>query len=181
MVSHNSPFSAISANSAVNGSRGVVARLVAWTAAAQYYGSIPLTPHSLRSRSTRLGGLTKIRHAVAALFVLQLAGGVSAAEAQGRRNRITEAEIEKANAADAYELVRKLRPSWFTSRGIASGNEFAGAMGWFIDGMRIASEDQLRSLIVERIKEVRYYNMGDATNRFGGGLTAGAIEFITKR
>jgi hypothetical protein len=123
-----------------------------------------------------------VRHAVAALFLLQLAVGVSAAEAQRRnRNVITQEEIEEATAGDAYELVRKLRPAWFSSRGIASGSEFAGAMGWFIDGMRIQSEDQLRSLIVERIKEVRYYNMSDATNRFGTGLTAGAIEFTTKR
>jgi outer membrane cobalamin receptor len=130
-----------------------------------------------------------VRHAIAALFLLQLAVGVSAAEAQGRRSRnvITQEEIEKSTADDAYDLIRRLRPAWFTRRGVASGQVTADAGGGlddgagviaYVDGIRWAD---LTTLTTERIKEVRYLSSSDATTRFGTGHPAGAIEIITKR
>lgn len=125
----------------------------------------------------------KLRHAVAALFVLQLAVGVSAAEAQGRRSRnlITAEEIAKASAADAYDLIRELRPAWFSSRGVVSGDAYAGGIVIYLDGIKQNSVDDLKAIAVERIKEARFYNASDATTRFGTGHPSGAIEITTKR
>lgn len=125
----------------------------------------------------------KLRHAVAALFVLQLAVGVSAAEAQGRRSRnvITAEEVAKASAADAYDLLRGLRPAWFSSRGVVSGDVSAGGIVVYVDGIKQSGFEDLKSLAVERIKEARFYNASDATTRFGTGHPSGAIEITTKR
>jgi outer membrane cobalamin receptor len=130
-----------------------------------------------------------VRTAVATLFLLQLAVGVSTAEAQGRRNRnvITQEEVEKSMATDAYDLIQKLRPAWFTRRGVASGQATADAVGGMDDGVRVvAYVDGIRwadlsTLTVERIKEVHYLNASDATTKYGTGHTSGAIEVITKR
>lgn len=134
----------------------------------------------------------KLRHAVAAWFVLQLVVGVSAAEAQGRRNRnlITQEEIEKSSATDAYQLIKTLRPGWFTRRGVSSGQVRTDAVGGlddgtvmvaYLDGVRMSDVNDLSSLTVERIKEVRYLNASDATTKYGTGHTSGAIEITSKR
>jgi outer membrane cobalamin receptor len=130
-----------------------------------------------------------VRHAVTALFLLQLAIGVSAAEAQGRRGRnvITQEEIEKSSATDAYDLIQKLRPAWFTRRGVASGQATTDAVGGMDDGVRVVAYvdgvrwPDLTTVTVERIKEVRYLNASDATTKYGTGHTSGAIEVITTR
>ena len=127
----------------------------------------------------------KARHAVAALFLFHLAVGVSAAEAQGRRNRnlITEEEITKNPASDAYELVKSLRPAWLTNaRGISSGglNEGAGIVV-YVDGIRTGGVDELSNVSTDRIKEVRFLNARDATTRYGTGHPIGAIEITTRR
>ncbi len=125
----------------------------------------------------------KLRHAVAALFVLQLVIGVSVAEAQGRRSRnlITAEEIAKASAADAYDLIRELRPAWFSSRGVVSGDAYAGGIVIYLDGIKQNSVDDLKAIAVERIKEARFYSASDATTRFGTGHPSGAIEITSKR
>ena len=113
----------------------------------------------------------KVRHALATLFLLQLVAGVSAAEAQGRRNRnvITQEEIEKSSATDAYDLIKRLRPQWFTRRGVASGRVTTDAGGGlddraevvaYVDGIRTGD---LTAIAVELIKEVRFLSASDAT------------------
>jgi len=126
----------------------------------------------------------KLRHAVAALFVLHLVVGASPADAQGRRrsNVITQEEIEKAAAQNAYELIRELRPAWFRARGVTSTRDvFAGGLAFFVDGIQATSMDALESLGAERIKEARYVNAADATTKYGTGYTAGVVEITTKR
>jgi outer membrane cobalamin receptor len=100
---------------------------------------------------------------------------------------ITQEEIDKSTAADAYDLIQKLRPAWFTRRGVGSGQATTDAVGGMDDGVRVvAYVDGIRwadlsTLTVERIKEVRYLNASDATTKYGTGHTAGAIEVTTKR
>jgi len=124
----------------------------------------------------------KLRRA-AALFVLCVVAGASAAEAQGRRSRnvITEDEIAKSSAADAYDLIRQLRPAWFSSRGVVSGDVYAGGIVLYLDGIKQNSLEELRSVAIERIKEARFYSASDATTKFGTGHPSGAIEITTKR
>lgn len=124
----------------------------------------------------------RTRHAIgafAALLMLHLAAGVSAAQAQkGRRsNLITAEEIEKSAANNAYDVVRTLRPAWFVPRGASAGQ---AAIMVYIDGLRAQGLDDLRNIGAERIKECRHLDANDATTKYGTGHPAGAIEVVTK-
>lgn len=125
----------------------------------------------------------KLRHAVATLFVLQLVVGASAAEAQGRRNRnvITAEEIAKSTAADAYDLIRGLRPAWFVTRGAVSSDPEAGGIVVYVDGIKQGYLPDLRNVPIERVQECWFLNSRDATTRYGTGHPSGAIEITTKR
>ncbi len=125
----------------------------------------------------------KLRHALAAPFVLQLLVGVSAAEAQGRRNRnvITAEEIAKSTASDAYDLIRGLRPAWFVTRGAVSTDPDAGGIVIYVDGIKQGYLPDLRSISVERIQECWFLDSRDATTRYGTGHPSGVIEITTKR
>lgn len=128
----------------------------------------------------------KLRHAIGALVVLHLLVGASAAQAQkGRKsNVITEEEIAKASAGDAYDLIRILRPGWFRTRGAVStreGDVNEGGVAYYVDGMRVASVEDVRLINLDRIKEIRFLNAVDATNRYGTGHPSGAVEITTKR
>lgn len=125
----------------------------------------------------------KLRHAFGAMLALQMLVGVSIAEAQGRRSRnlITSEEIAKASAADAYDLIRELRPAWLSSRGVVSGDAYAGGIVIYLDGIKQNSVEDIKAIAVERIKEARFYSASDATTKFGTGHPSGAIEITTKR
>ena len=126
----------------------------------------------------------KPRYVIATLFLLQVAAGASAAQAQGRRrsNVITEEEIQKASATNAYDLIRTLRPTWLRARGVTSTREDnSGGLAFILDGIPVSSRDQLESLPPERIKEARYLSASDATTKYGTGYTSGVVEITTKR
>lgn len=49
-----------------------------------------------------------------------------------------------------------------------------------VDGMPRGEIDQLHTISVFEIQEIRFLSSGDATTRFGTGYVAGAIEVITR-
>ncbi len=136
----------------------------------------------------------RLSHAVGALLVLHLVAGVSLADAQGKgrkSNVITAEEMAKSGADNAYDLIKNLRPSWFTPRGISTGRPSSDAVGGisdpgggimvYVDGIRVGGPDELRNVPAERIQEMRYLSATDATTKYGTGHTQGAIEVTTKR
>ena len=137
----------------------------------------------------------RMRYAVSALgamLVLQLAAGVSPAEAQkGRKNNVISAEeIAKSSASNAYDLIKTLRPQWLRARGISTGmpdpsgggvSDPGGGIAVYVDGARQGGLDQLENIGAERVQELRYLSANDATQKYGTGHTQGAIEVTTKR
>ena len=95
------------------------------------------------------------------------------------RNALTEDEIAQRHDANAYELVRALRPGWLRgSRGASGMNPDPVTV--FRDGMPMGSLDALRDLPLESVKEMHFYDAMEATQRWGTGHTAGAIVVTTK-
>jgi hypothetical protein len=108
---------------------------------------------------------------------------------------ITAQEIAAATGAStAYDVVRQLRSSWLVERGIrgtggatAPGAEVSspsdGPAGVVVyrDGTRVGGFSELQNIPVESIQEIRWMDGRDATQRFGTGHGAGAIEVITRR
>lgn len=125
----------------------------------------------------------KARYLLGALFLLQLVAW-SSAPAQGRHRSdvITQEEIEKANANNAYDLLRQLRPAWFRGRGVVSTRDVtAGGLAFYVDGIRLSSVEDLESLAPDRIKEARYLKAIDATTKYGTDHPSGAVEITTRR
>ncbi len=125
----------------------------------------------------------KARYVLGALFLLQLVAW-SSAPAQGRRRSdvITQEEIERSNANNAYDLLRQLRPAWFRSRGVVSTRDVeTGGLVFYVDGVRLSSVEDLEAISVDRVKEARYLKAIDATTKYGTDHPSGAVEITTKR
>jgi hypothetical protein len=95
------------------------------------------------------------------------------------RNALAEDEISQRHDANAYELVRALRPGWLRgSRGASGINPDPVTV--FRDGMPMGSLDALRDIPLESVKEMHFYDAMEATQRWGTGHSAGAIVVVTK-
>ncbi|HXV86596.1 MAG TPA: hypothetical protein VD793_07845 [Gemmatimonadales bacterium] len=146
--------------------------------------------------------MTTRQWSTALLFITALAGCASGGAGGGggpatvsrNTNVISAEEIAASSASTALVLVRQLRPSWLTSRGVAGlgGASEPGAMtsspsdgpaGLVVyrDGVRVGGFSSLETIPVDVIREVRWINGRDATQRFGTGHGAGVIEVITRR
>ena len=109
----------------------------------------------------------------------------AAAPAAARRRRprhnstvISEAELAERHERSAYEAVSMLRPQWLLSRGVGLGGN--SAIMVYRDGAQIGSVGQLSQIDLRTVKEIRYYDGIQATQRFGTGYDSGAIDVILK-
>jgi hypothetical protein len=82
-------------------------------------------------------------------------------------------------AETALQIVEQLRPAMLRPRGGATSG--AEPLATYVDGIKVGDVQGLRSIQFGMIKEIRYHNPTDATQRFGTGHSSGAIEVITKR
>jgi hypothetical protein len=97
-------------------------------------------------------------------------------EAAPRRDNtvITQDELQDARAINAYELVRALRPGWLRVRGTTTLS-YREQVIVYVNEVRMGGEDVLRQLRPEAIQSMRYLDEVNATARYGGGHSAGAI------
>ena len=99
---------------------------------------------------------------------------------------ITEAEIAShpSDAANALELVQKLRPQMLRSRGMVSIHDSTGAAAMprvYVDNVSYGAIDALANITTSQVKEIRYINARDATTQWGTGNTGGVILVTTKK
>lgn len=101
---------------------------------------------------------------------------------------ITREQITATNLATAYEVVQRLEPRWLRSRGAVSLREVAeeevdtfGVVGpvIYVNSARRGDIEELRSIMVESIQEILYFNGRNASFRFGSGHGSGVIQVIT--
>ncbi len=102
-------------------------------------------------------------------------GGGSGGGGGGSTTRLTAEDLADHQDLDLFQVVRQLRARWLTSRG-------RGTPVVVVDGApRQGGTDELRSLRVSDVQELRYLSASDATTRFGTGYEAGAILVTTRR
>jgi hypothetical protein len=118
-----------------------------------------------------------------------------AKENPGRR-AITLEEIQKSGVTGSmYDLVYALRRNWLNTRGVGSLMESPRYVTTedgkeqlvlgepelivYLDQMKMGSVEQLRDLPIAGVVEVRYYDPSQATFKFGGGHSRGAIQIIS--
>ena len=119
--------------------------------------------------------------------LLMLVGGLACASAGATggsaRNSmvITQDEIAASHEANAYDVVRQLRPNYLRSHGQSSVNSGGSDLpSIFVDGQFSGDVDALRNVIATTIKEIRYYSAPDAGTRFGTQYTSGVIAVTTR-
>jgi len=96
----------------------------------------------------------------------------------GGANLITQEEIEYANVTNAYEAIQRLRPMMLRKRVAAEG---LNSIQVYIDNAPLGGTDLLTTVQATKIKEIRYFNAVDATQRFGTGNAEGAILITTRK
>jgi len=93
---------------------------------------------------------------------------------------ISREEIAASHQYNAYDVVSTLRPAFLHSHGPTTFDpNDSGLPKVYLNHMLFGDLQSLRTLDVAGIREIRYYNGTEASNRFGLGNVAGAIEVIT--
>jgi len=126
------------------------------------------------------------------------APGSSSAKAKSNPDVITTAEIDAGNFRDAYDVVQRLRPTWFTkarasSTGTLSGTQVTGGSGGmsgvqsstgsvglvvYLDNTRMGGPEALRDLPATSISSLQYMDAATATAKLpglGSSIITGAI------
>lgn len=118
------------------------------------------------------------------VLVLLLGGcavGGARTASSGNRNVITRDQMLEANASTVYDAVQKLNPSWLTSRGPVSVTDMSPTVATvYMTGNEVGDVEFLRTLRPDDVDEVRYYEAGEASARFGMGHPRGVIEVIPR-
>jgi hypothetical protein len=111
----------------------------------------------------------------------------SVVSAPGTRQRkdpnvITEAELSSRSALTARQVIEQLRPQFLRVRGTTTlGNAQTSDVIWvYFDGTRMGTLEVLNNIGAHEIREIRYLNPSEATNRYGTGHVQGAI-LVTRK
>ena len=100
----------------------------------------------------------------------------------GDRDVITEQEIAASGALNAYDAVQKLRANFLSDRGKTTIlGRSSSKPTVFLDGVQFGEIQSLRNISATTVQSIRMYRSYEAQQRYGYGVTGGAIEVTTKK
>jgi len=107
--------------------------------------------------------------------------GQQTATPSSRRSNdvMTEQELRESTVLTALDAVRQHRPTWLRGRGATSMGTQAEPVVYYAD-LRMGGVQSLSQFNIGGIKELRYFNATEATNRWGTGHSAGAILVVPR-
>jgi hypothetical protein len=118
---------------------------------------------------------------LAAFVLVACASSTGTKSPRRSTNLITAEEVAASTAKDAYEAIQLLRPEWLIPRGIASPNNPRSTLpAAYINNSRLGDIENLSSVSVLSIAEIRFLSPNDATTLYGTGHVGGAITVKTK-
>lgn len=98
------------------------------------------------------------------------------------RSHLNADEIMASHETNMYDVINKLRPQWFLTRGVSSRDAEANQVQVYLDGTRQDGGVQsLRQIEPGRVITAQRIDGADASTRFGMGNGAGAILINTRR
>ncbi|MFN2567279.1 MAG: hypothetical protein ABR499_19965 [Gemmatimonadaceae bacterium] len=97
-------------------------------------------------------------------------------------NVITTEELAARPTLTARQVIEQLRPQFLRTRGTTTlGNAATQDVIWvYLDGTRMGTVEVLNNIGAHEIREIRYLNPSEATNRYGTGHVQGAI-LVTRK
>ena len=110
-------------------------------------------------------------------------GYASTQGGSGRGNpaQLSQSEIASANSDNLYHVIAQLRPEWLSSRGPASvTNSTPTSVDVYMNGTMLGKAEYLRDVRIQDVTDVRYWDAGQASARFGMGHPRGVIEITRK-
>lgn len=95
---------------------------------------------------------------------------------------ITQQEIERTNARNALELIRKLRPSYLVSRGTVTINapNDVTTPNVYVNGQLFGGTATLSSIMISSIAEIRLYHAGEVPPQWEQNNPSGLIAIKTR-
>lgn len=117
---------------------------------------------------------------VAGLF--SCAGRQTGSSPSRRTGSIQSSEIASASAANAYDLVSRLRRGWLISRGPISVSDPRPAYPTvYMDGVQVGELGFLRSIAAADVAEIEFLSTQESNLRYGSGHFGGIILVTTRR
>jgi hypothetical protein len=104
------------------------------------------------------------------------------ATAQRRQpDRITREEIDESphRQLDIYELIRRTRPAYLSSRGAGAARN--APMALYVDGRKQSGVDALKAIAATKVQDVVYFEPERAASEFGAHAASGAIVIKLRR
>jgi len=122
------------------------------------------------------------RRAVLPMLLATMAGcastGTQVGETENFRT-ITEDQIVRHTATNALDLVNAVRPGWLQKRG-ARSIHFDGDLVVYFGNVRFGGPSSLRSISLDEVVSIEYFDGPSATQRWGTGHSHGAIVVHTR-
>ena len=94
------------------------------------------------------------------------------------RELLSQEDMLKEHFTYVYDAVASLRSGWLVIRGTDSFRQTSQIWVYY-DETRLGGLDELRSVLVTSVAGVRHYNGVEATQRWGVGHNAGAIQILS--
>ena len=95
---------------------------------------------------------------------------------------ITEDEIDASRAANAFEVIRKLRANFLTYRGETSvKGKSTPYPTVYLDGQQFGPIETLRTIPASQISSIRLLRSWEATTKYGTGNMGGVIAISTRQ
>lgn len=118
---------------------------------------------------------------LAAVLWLSGCAGASKQRTSGNGTVLTQEQLTNTNSTSLYDAILKLRPDWLSTRGPSSMTDPTPTLASvYMNGSMLGKVDYLRQMVALDVTEVRYWDPGRASARFGMGHPRGVIE-LTRR
>ena len=119
---------------------------------------------------------------VVALWLFACAHTQSQSQSGSHTDEITEEEIVASSAANAYEVVRKLRANFLSFRGRTTllGTSSPDPTV-YVDEQAYGPVSSLRTIPAGQITRIRLYRSWEATTKYGAGNMGGVIAVSTRQ
>lgn len=96
-------------------------------------------------------------------------------------NVLGQQQLAATNSDNLFDAITKIRPEWLTSRGATSATNMAlTSPSVYMNGMMLGKADVLKDVRLLDVTEVKYWNAGQASARFGMGHPRGVLEISRK-